>query len=245
MLPLPSEIFTSYTIDFIGPLTKAKNYCTVLVVVDRAVGYCWLIPTTTKATAIATIELLQNYIFTPHGVPTLIGSDGDPRFTSRVWKQTLKTMGIEHIMATPGHHQTNSQAECKIRELKTPLRTVINRLQNNWLVSLPQLASYTNAVYSETINLSPYKAVYGRNYPLLSTYQTAATSVPAADDYYHRHNELRNSAYQALKLARVWSSRTATKRRTPHLLVPVGGQVLVFGDMFSTESGRSKKLDPH
>ena len=38
MLPLPSEIFTSYAIDFMGPFTKAKNYDTVLVVVDRAVG---------------------------------------------------------------------------------------------------------------------------------------------------------------------------------------------------------------
>jgi len=93
--------------------------------------------------------------------------------------------------------------------------------------------------------MSPYKAVYGRNYPLVITYQTAAISVPAADDYYNRHNELRNSAYQALKLARIRSTRTVTKRRTPRPPVPVEGQVLVFEDMFSTESGRLKKLEPY
>jgi len=243
MLPLPSQIFTSYAIDFMGPLTKAKSYDTVLVVVDRAVGYCWLIPTTTKATVIATMELQQNYVFTPHGVPTSIVSDADPGFTSWFWRQTLKTMGIEHIMAVPGHHQTNRQAERKIRQLKTALRTLINRRQTNWLISLPQLASYTNAGYSETIDMSPYKAGYGRNNPLLSTYQTAATSVPAAEEYFNRHNELRNSAYQALQLARVRSRRTATKRRTPRSPVSVGGEILVFGDMFSTESGRLKKLE--
>ena len=209
----------------------------MLVVGDRPVGYCWLIPTTTKATAIATMELLQNYVFTPYGVPTSIVSNADPRFTSRFWRQTLKTKGVEHIMPAPGHHQTNGQAERKISELKTALRTVINRRQTNWLMSLPQLVSYTNAGYSETIDMSQYKAVYGRNYPLLSTYQTAATSVPAADDYYNRHNKLRNAVYQALKLARIWSTMTATKRRTPCPPVSVGGQVLVFGDMFSTESG--------
>ena len=91
--------------------------------------------------------------------------------------------------------------------------------------------------------MSPYKAVYGRDYPLLSTYRTAATSVPASDDYYNRHNELRNSAYQALKLARVRSTRTATKKRTPRPPVAIGERVLVFGEMFTTESGRSKKLD--
>jgi transposase InsO family protein len=245
MMPFPSEIFTSYAIDFMGPFTRLKVYDTVLVVVDRAVGYCWLIPTSTKATALETMELLRNYVFTPHGVPTSIVSDADPRFTSRFWKQTLKTMGVEHIMAAPGHHQTNGQAERKIRELKTALRTVINRRQTNWLVSLPELASYTNAGYSETINMSPYKAVYGRDYPMLSTFRTAATAVPASDEYYNRHQELRNSAYQALTLARFRSTRTATKRRTPRPPVEVGSKVLVFGKMFSTETGRSVKLDAH
>jgi len=86
MLPLPLEIFTSYAIDFMGPFTKAKNYNTVLVVVDRAVGYCLLIPTAAKATEIATMELLQNYVFTPHRIPTSIVSEADPRFTSRFWR---------------------------------------------------------------------------------------------------------------------------------------------------------------
>jgi len=58
MLPILSEIFTSYAIDFMGPFTKLKGYDTVLVVVNRAVGYCWLIPTTVKGTAVNTMELL-------------------------------------------------------------------------------------------------------------------------------------------------------------------------------------------
>jgi len=107
---------------------------------------------------------------------------------------------------------------------------------------LPQLASYTNAGYSATSDMSPYKVVYGRDYPLISTYRTAATSVPAADDYCNRHNKLRNSAYQALSLARIRSIRTVTKGRTPRPPVPGGREVLFCGDK-STESGRLKKLD--
>jgi len=121
-LPFPSEIFANYDIDFIGPFTKLKGPDSVLVVVDRAVGFCWLIPTSVTATAVQTTELLRHHIFSPHGVPTSIVSDADPRFSSKFWKRTLKTMGIEHIMAVPGHHQTNGQAERKIRELKTALR---------------------------------------------------------------------------------------------------------------------------
>jgi len=130
-LPFPSEIFSSYAIDFMGPFTKLKGQDSVLVVVDRAVGFSWLILTLVTATAVQTTELLRHDIFTPDRVPTLIVSDADPRFTSKFWKQTLKTMGIEHIMAAPGHHQTKGQAEQKIRELKTVLRNVTNLRQTN------------------------------------------------------------------------------------------------------------------
>ena len=164
-LPFPTEIVSSYTIDFMGPFTKLKGQDSVLVVVDRVVGFSWLIPTVVTATAVETTELLRLPIFTPNGVPTSIVSDADRRFTSKFWKPTLKTMGIEHIMASPGHHQTNGQAEHKIRELKTAQRNVVNLRQANWLTFLPEIGAYSNTGHSDTINISPYKAVYGRDYP--------------------------------------------------------------------------------
>jgi len=193
-LPVPSEIFSSYAIDFMGPFTKLKGQDSVLVVVDRAVAFSWLIPTSVTATAVQTTELLRHDIFTPHGVSTSIVSDANPRFTSKFWKQTLKTIGIEHIMAAPGHHQTNGQPEPKIRALKTALRNVTNLRQTNWLTSLPEVAAYSNAGHSDTINMSPYIAVYGRDYPLLETYRVYPSAVPASVDYYHRHQEIRNAA---------------------------------------------------
>jgi len=200
-LPFPSEIFSSYAIDFMGPFTKLKGPDSVLVVVDRTVGFTWLMPTSVTATAVQTTELLRHHNFMPHGVPTSIVSDGEPRFTSKFWKQTLKTMGIKHIMAAPGHHQMNGQTERNIRELKTALRNVTNLRQTKWLTSLPEVAAYSNPGHSDAINMSPYKAVYGRDYPPLDTYRVYPSAVPASDDYYNRHQEIRNAAYQALKLA--------------------------------------------
>src|ERR1700712_3915693 len=65
-LPFPSEIFSSYAMDFMGPFTKLKGQDTVLVV-DRAVGFSWLIPTSVNATVVQTIELLPHHVFTPQG----------------------------------------------------------------------------------------------------------------------------------------------------------------------------------
>ena len=80
-LPFLTEIFSSNAIDFMEPFTKLKGHDTVLVVVDRAMGFRWLIPTMTMTTAVDTIELLNHHVFTPHGVPTFLISDADPDFT--------------------------------------------------------------------------------------------------------------------------------------------------------------------
>ena len=153
-------------------------------------------------------------------------------------------MGIKHIMAASDYYQTNGQDERKIRELKTALRNVINIRQSNWLSSLPEVTAYSNAGHSNVINMSPYKAVYGREYPLLDTYRVYPSTVHASDNYYNRHQEIRNAAYQALKLASARSMRVAAKRRNEFELVEVGGIIMIFGDQFTTESGRSRKLKP-
>jgi len=90
--------------------------------------------------------------------------------------------------------------------------------------------------------MSPYEVVYGREYPLLHTYQVYPSAVPPNDYYYNRHQEFRNAGYQALKLARVRSTKTAAKRRDDVKPFDIEGMVMIFGDQFATESGRSWKL---
>ena len=96
----------------------------------------------------------------------------------------------------------------------------------------------------DVINMSPYKAVYGREYLLLDTYRVYPSAVPASDDYYNRHQEIRNAAYQALKLARARSMRAAAKRWNDFEPVEIGGMIMIFGDEFATESSRSRILQP-
>lgn len=76
--------------------------------------------------AMKTTKQFRHHILTPKGVPTLIVTDADPGFTSKCWKQTQKSMRIDHIMASPDHDQTKGQAERKITELQTALRNLTN-----------------------------------------------------------------------------------------------------------------------
>ncbi len=78
----------------------------------------------------------------------------------------------------------------------------------------------------------------------MDTLRFGKSSVPATDEYLNRHQELRNLAFQNLQLARFRSTKRATKKRRIHKHIPVGKQVMVYGDQFATQSGRSKKLEP-
>jgi len=247
MMPIPGEIFTSYAIDFAGPFTKSKGptktYDMVLVVVDRGVGFTWFIATTSGANSETTLSYLRYHIFIPYGTPTSIVSDADPKFTSLFWQQSMKLMGIQHIKVVPGHHETNGQVERQIRELKTALRNITNKRQNNWVNYLQDMAAYTNTGHSDTINMLPYKPVYGRDYPLLLTYRIEGTAVPTSEYYLNRHQELRNDQYQALKLARIRSIRVGAKRRATHKPISIGEFLMEYGNRFPTETGRSKELE--
>src|SRR5437588_4576528 len=207
MLQLETEIFNSYAINFTGPFNKSLNKDSILVVVDRCVGYTWLIPTESTVTAEGTLSLLGDMVFTPHGIPTSIITNSDPRFTSHFWQQSMMSLGIEHIKAVPGHYETNGQVKRKIRELKTALRNLVNKRQTNWAQALPETAAYLNAGHSDTLGMSPYKAVYGIEYPLLTTFRFTNSTVPATQDYLNSHQELRNTAYQAVKQARMRSTQ--------------------------------------
>ena len=125
-------------------------------------------------------------------------------------------------------------------ELNTALRNVVNLCQTNWLTSLPEVAADSNAGHSDTINMSQYKAVSGRDYSLLDIHKVYPSAVPASDDYYDGHQAIRNAAYQALKLARARSTKTAAKRRNELEPGEVGGMVMIFGEELATESGRSR-----
>jgi len=70
--------------------------------------------------------------------------------------------------------------------------------------------------------------------PPIDTYRVYPSAVSAPDEYYNRHQEFRNAAYQALKLARVRSTETAGKRRDIFKPVEIGGMVMIFGDQFAT-----------
>jgi hypothetical protein len=74
-----------------------------------------IIATTMKVTSEKTARLLIDHVFKLHGLPKVIISDRDPRFTAGLWKAVFKAWGTRLAMSSSYHPQTDGQTECHAR----------------------------------------------------------------------------------------------------------------------------------
>jgi len=87
-------------------------------------------------------------------------SDRDSRFTSHLWKDYLKLVGVKSRIVTAFHPQTDSQTEIINQLLETYLRAFVNYKMINWADLLPITEfAYTSAKCSVT-KVSPFFANY-------------------------------------------------------------------------------------
>ena len=97
-----------------------------------------------------------------HGVPVSIVSNQDPRFKSHFWKSFQKAMGIQLMMSTTFHSQTDSQLERTFQILEDMFRACVLYHKGSWDEHLPLVEFAFNNSYQASIQMAPYEALYRR-----------------------------------------------------------------------------------
>ena len=95
-------------------------------------------------------------------MPVPIVSYRDPRFTAHFWKVFQRAMGTQLIMSTAFHPQTNGQSKRTIQVLEVMLRACVLDLKGGWEEHFPLVEFTYNNSYQASIQMAPYKALYGR-----------------------------------------------------------------------------------
>ncbi|GKD94621.1 putative reverse transcriptase domain-containing protein [Tanacetum coccineum] len=96
-----------------------------------------------------------------HGVPVLIISDRDGRFTYQFWKSLNKALGTQLDMSTAYHPQTDGKSERTIQTLEDILRAYMIDFGKGWDRHLPLVEfSYINN-YHTSIKAAPFEALCG------------------------------------------------------------------------------------
>ena len=132
-VPPPDRKWSQVTTDLVTDLPEAEGYTAVAVCVDRLTKRVHFAPCTKEVTAPAYAKLFMDTMFRHHGLPEVIISDRDPRFTSKLWTTLFNLLRTDLRFSTAFHPQTDGQSEVMIGILENFLRPYVERNPRNWV----------------------------------------------------------------------------------------------------------------
>jgi hypothetical protein len=90
-LPIPKNKWEVITIEFITKLPKkTRQHDSIMVVVDKLTKDAHFVPVNTNHTSANIEEIYMKEIDRLHGIPRIIVSNRDTKFTSNLWKGLFK-----------------------------------------------------------------------------------------------------------------------------------------------------------
>ncbi|GKE85577.1 putative reverse transcriptase domain-containing protein [Tanacetum coccineum] len=160
---IPVWKWEGIAMDFVTKFPRTSSgHDTIWVIVNRLTNYAYFLPMREDYKMDRLARFYLNEIVARHGVPILIISNRDSRFTSRFRQSMQEALGTRLDMSTTYHPQTDSQSERTIQTLEDMLRACILDFEGSWDVHLLLVEfSYTNS-YHSSVRCSPFEALYGR-----------------------------------------------------------------------------------
>ncbi|GJW10759.1 putative reverse transcriptase domain-containing protein [Tanacetum coccineum] len=123
---IPQWKWDKITMDFVTKLPKTSSgYDTIWVIVDRLTKSAYFLPIKETNLLEKLMRLYLKEVVSRHGVPVLIISDCNGRFTSHFLQSLQKALGTRLDMSTAYHLQTDGQRERTIQTLEDMLRTSV------------------------------------------------------------------------------------------------------------------------
>ncbi|CAH2226641.1 jg24697 [Pararge aegeria aegeria] len=155
--PVP---FDTIHIDMTGHLTKRNNkYEYVVVIIDAYTKFVTLTYATNK-TANSMLCALK-HIVSLFGAPRQIISDQDTAFKAE-FEAFCKIFNIHQHFIAPGASRANGQVERMMSVVKNGLTIIRNYETQDWKKGLEALQLAINCTKNKTTNVSPIKALTGR-----------------------------------------------------------------------------------
>ncbi|KAF0703585.1 hypothetical protein AaE_015305 [Aphanomyces astaci] len=180
------------------------------------------IPTRSDVDAPQTAKKFFEHAVCHHGLPAMIISDRDPKFTSTFWKSFMKIMGIRQAMTTAGRAQADGATERQNRTLEDALRYQVSYLGQDWVDQLPTIEYAHQGLVQASTGLMPFEVDTCRNLrnPAVSV------SLPKNDYVAEHRKEVIRMVHENLTKAQPHQKEYYDKRRS-NVTFKEGNQVLL------------------
>ncbi|MBW0514028.1 hypothetical protein O181_053743 [Austropuccinia psidii MF-1] len=140
------------------------NFNACLIIVDRFSKSMRCLPCHKEDTAMDTDLLFSNNIISTCGLPKIIISDRDPKFTSEFWTNLYDILGTKLAFSTAYHPQTDGSAERMIYKMEDILRRFFaygmeykdhEGYLHDWVTLLPAVQLAYNTSQHSTTGKTP------------------------------------------------------------------------------------------
>ena len=102
-------------------LPESNGFTAIAVFVDCMTKMVHFAPCTKEIATVDYAKLFVDNVFRLHGLPEVIISDRDPRFTSKFWTSLFDLLGTDLRFSTAFHPQIDRQSERMIQTLENAL----------------------------------------------------------------------------------------------------------------------------
>jgi Integrase core domain len=210
-MPIPNRPWKSIGMDFLGPIPISLNgNDMILVIIDRLTKMAHFIPIKSTITSSQVADLFVEHIFRYHGMPHSIVSDRNPKFTANFWKNLNKSLGIDLLMSTAAHPQTDGQSEATVKVIQKLLRPFCLQDQDRETLLLSLEFAYNDTQHTST-GYTPFYLNYG--YHSTGTHRLEETNSPHVEDRVKYLIRLQEAARDSIHNAQTIQEKYANKHR--------------------------------
>ncbi|MBW0467725.1 hypothetical protein O181_007440 [Austropuccinia psidii MF-1] len=149
-----------------------ENFNSFLIIVDKFSKSVRCLPCHNEDTVTDTALLFWNNILSTCGIPKIIISDRDPKFTSEFWTNLYDMLGTKLAFSIAYHPQTDGLAERMIQTMEDIIRRFCSYgmeykdhegYTHDWVTLLPEVQLALNTSQQSTTGKSPSLAEKGWN----------------------------------------------------------------------------------
>ncbi|CAL1402115.1 unnamed protein product [Linum trigynum] len=180
-LPIPCQVWEDISMDFVEGLPVSGGRSILFVVVGRLTKYSHFMSLAHLYTSLKVVDEFIEGVVRHHGIPSSIVSDRDAVFVSLFWKEFFSRTGTKINMSSAYHPQSDGQMEVVNRCVEQYLRCFAHQQPRRWQMFLPWAELWYNTSFHRIIDMTPFKALYGRDPPSIIPYASASSSVAVVD----------------------------------------------------------------